>query len=121
LGVEDSINLAASLNSESKALNKKYEKCRELLNNGSSLADALRDSAILSTRDGRLLSLGDRSGMADTTMTEIARRSDKNVQDEIAGVVGKIEPTLVIITSVIVGVILLSVMLPLIGIMTSIG
>jgi len=121
LNVEDSVGMAASLNSGSNALNKKYEKCRSLLRSGSSLADALRDSEILSARDGRILSLGERSGMGDTAMAEIARRSDRSVQDEIARIVGRIEPTLVILTSVIVGVILLSVMLPLMGIMTSIG
>jgi type IV pilus assembly protein PilC len=54
-------------------------------------------------------------------MAEIARRSDLDVQDSINRIVGKIEPTLVIISSGVVGVILLSVMLPLMGIMTSIG
>jgi type IV pilus assembly protein PilC len=68
-----------------------------------------------------MLSLGGQSGMADAAMAEIARRSDRSVQDEISQIVSRIEPTLVIITSVIVGVILLSVMLPLMGIMTTIG
>jgi len=121
LDIESSINLAASLNSDSKALKEKYEKCTSALRDGSRLSDALKNAGILSARDARMLSLGDVSGMADSAMAEIARRSDRSVQDEIATVVGRIEPTLVIITSVIVGVILLSVMLPLIGIMTSIG
>ena len=43
------------------------------------------------------------------------------VRDEIDRIVGRIEPTLVIVSSVIVGIILLSVMLPLMGIMTTIG
>jgi len=121
LGVQESIELAASVNSDSAALNKKYQHCLKLLNEGNSLADALRESGIVSVRNGRLLALGDKSGMADATMSEIARRSDAAVQEEISTVVGRIEPALVIATSVIIGVILLSVMLPLVGIMTSIG
>jgi len=121
LDIESSIGLAASLNSDSKALNAKYEKCIAELREGSKLSDALKNAEILSARDARMLSLGDVSGLADSAIAEIARRSDRSVQDEIASVVSRIEPTLVIITSVIVGVILLSVMLPLIGIMTSIG
>jgi len=121
LRTEDSIDLAASLSSGSEVLEARYAKCKQLLNDGSSLADALKESGVLSARDGRLLALGDQSGMADTTIQEIARRSDNSVQDEIARLVGRIEPSLVITTSVIVGVILLSVMLPLIGIMTQIG
>ena len=121
LSIDDSINMAASLNSSSTVINAKYEKCSDLVKSGSTLSDALRDSEILSARDSRMLSLGGRSGMADVAMSEIARRSDNSVQDEISRIVSRIEPTLVIITSVIVGVILLSVMLPLMGIMTSIG
>jgi type IV pilus assembly protein PilC len=68
-----------------------------------------------------MLSIGSRSGKADEAMAEIARRSDLDVRDNIDRIVGRIEPTLVIISSVVVGVILLSVMLPLMGIMTSIG
>ena len=121
LSVEESVGLAASLNKDSKALGAKYEKCISLLEAGGKLSESLRDSGILSARDSRMLSLGDQSGMADTAMAEIARRSDRSVQDEIAAIVGRIEPTLVIITSVLIGGILLSVMLPLVGIMTSIG
>jgi len=68
-----------------------------------------------------MLAVGSVSGKADIAMAEIARRSDIEVRDGIDRIVGRIEPTLVILSSAIVGVILLSVMLPLIGIMTSIG
>jgi len=121
LSVENSISLAASFNSDSKALSEKYEKCLTLIKDGESLAVALRESGLLSSRDARMLALGDQSGMADTAMAEIARRSDRMVQDEIAVAVSRIEPTLVIIMSTVVSIILLSAMLPLIGIMTSIG
>ena len=121
LNIEDSVSMSAALNSDSKVLNIKYEKCLSLLESGSHLAEALRDAGILSARDSRMLSLGDHSGMGDSAMAEIARRNDRMIQDEIAAIISKIEPSLVILTSLIVGVILLSVMLPLIGIMTAIG
>jgi len=68
-----------------------------------------------------MLSIGARSGMADSALNEIAERSGHAVQDEIDKLIGKVEPTLVIISSVITGIILLSVMLPLMGIMTALG
>jgi len=120
IDIEESINMAASLN-DSSAITKRHRACVDLLQEGNSLADALKTANILSPRDARILSLGDKSGMADSAMAEIARRSDTQTQDEIARIVGRIEPTLVIITSVIIGIILLSVMLPLMGIMTAIG
>jgi type IV pilus assembly protein PilC len=120
INTEESVKLAASLN-KNPSVTKKYEECILLIREGKTLPEALKEAKIISARDGRILSLGDKSGMADTAMAEIARRSDTRVQDEISNIVGKIEPTLVILTSVIVGVILLSVMLPLMGIMTTIG
>ena len=54
-------------------------------------------------------------------MAEIARRLQDEVTSEIDIRVGRIEPTIVIVTSVIVGIILLSVMLPLMNIMSAIG
>jgi type IV pilus assembly protein PilC len=120
IDIEESVNLAAALNN-SPAVQKKYEKCVALLAEGKNLADALKDAGVLNARDARILSLGEKSGMADNAMAEIARRSDSAVQNEISNIVGRIEPTLVIITSAIIGVILLSVMLPLMGIMTTLG
>ena len=46
---------------------------------------------------------------------------DDAVQMDIERKVGKIEPTIVIITSILVGIILIAVMLPLVNIMSSIG
>jgi type IV pilus assembly protein PilC len=42
-------------------------------------------------------------------------------EDDLNRRIGRIEPTLVIVGSVLVGIILLSVMLPLMNIMTAIG
>jgi type IV pilus assembly protein PilC len=98
-----------------------HRKCVKALEKGKTLSEALCGAGILSLQDGKMLSVGSVSGKADVAMAEIARRSDLDVRDNIDRIVGKIEPTLVIISSVVVGVILLSVMLPLMGIMTSIG
>jgi len=121
LDTAESINIAASVSGGSKAVDNKHKKCIALLESGSTLSEALCAAGILSTQDGKMLSVGSVSGKADLAMAEIARRSDIDVRDSIDRIVGRIEPTLVILSSGIVGVILLSVMLPLMGIMTSIG
>ena len=121
LDTEEAIVIAANVSGGSKAVDKKHKKCAEMLDSGSTLSEAMCGAGILSSQDGKMLSIGSRSGKSDEAMAEIARRSDVNVQDSIDRLVGRIEPTLVILSSVVVGVILLSVMLPLMGIMTSIG
>ena len=121
LDTAESINIAAAVSGGSRAVDEKHRKCVQFLESGKTLSEALCESGILSLQDGKMLSVGSVSGKADLAMSEIARRSDINVRDSIDRIVGRVEPTLVILSSVIVGVILLSVMLPLMGIMTSIG
>jgi len=117
----EAVKMASALSGGSKAVEARHAQCASLLSGGAPLPDALLQAGILTPRNGRMLSLGSRSGAGDTAMADIAARSDRDVQEEIDRLVGRIEPTLVIIASVMVGVILLSVMLPLMGIMTSIG
>ena len=54
-------------------------------------------------------------------MTEVARRVAEDADEALDALLNRIEPALVIVLSLMVGVILLSVMLPLMGIMTAIG
>lgn len=66
-----------------------------------------------------MASIGDRTGALDEVMQEIADRYQEEIDLKFTGIIGALEPTLVIILSLIVGMILLSVMLPLMGIMSS--
>jgi len=121
LDTAESINIASAVSGGSKAVDEMHKKCTALLESGKPLSDSLCKAGILSLQDGKMLSVGSVSGKADIAMAEIARRSDIDVRDSIDRIVGRVEPTLVILSSVVVGIILLSVMLPLMSIMTSIG
>ena len=121
LDAEEAVAMASTASGGTKTVDEKNNLCMDMLRTGKTLPEAMRGAGILSARESRLLALGARSGMADSAMEDIARRKERDVQDEMDRIIGRIEPTLVIITSVIVGVILLSVMLPLMGIMASIG
>jgi len=69
----------------------------------------------------RMIAVGFRVGDIDTTMAEVAGRIADDADDAMDALLNRIEPTLVILLSLMVGLILLSVMLPLAGIMTAIG
>ena len=64
-----------------------------------------------------MVSIGGRTGSMEEIMQKIADQYDEDIDVRMAGMIAAIEPTLVIILSVIVGIILLSVMLPLVSIM----
>ena len=65
-----------------------------------------------------MTSLAARAGSMDTVMTDIAEKYEDELDSRLNHMLSVLEPTLVIILSVIVGIILLSVMLPLMGIMS---
>lgn len=121
LPMEEAVDLGANLLSEVPAAAERCHQCREHLAQGASLADALRDTGTLPAASCRLLALGLRSGSGDTVMEEIARRLSEEADDALEHRVAQVEPTLVLVTSLLVGAILLAVMLPLMHIMTAIG
>jgi len=121
LPLDDAVNLAAQLLGDIPPAAARCSSCIELLKQGESLSTALGTTELMSSASCRLLTLGMRSGTADDVMVDVARRMSEESQQDLDRMIAKIEPTLVLITSVLVGVILLSVMLPLMNIMTAIG
>lgn len=121
LPLEESLELSETLLGDVPAAVRRCRDCQSRLAQGAGLAAALRDSQALPVAACRLLALGLRSGTGDTVMEEIARRLTLESQEALEAKVARVEPALVLVTSVMVGVILLSVMLPLMHIMTAIG
>jgi type IV pilus assembly protein PilC len=120
LDIDESLKMAEELVS-SLEMKVRIGKCISLMGNGIGFPQASSQSNILSGLYPQLLSVGFRTGESDKAMEEIARRSQDEAEDEIGKIVSRIEPTLVIIMSLIVGLILVAVMLPLVSIMSSIG
>lgn len=121
LNTEDAFRNAMQFMNAVPKTQKRYQKCLEMLEMGEPMAECFKQNEILPATYCRILDLGAKSGTSDTAMEEIARRMDDAVQMDVQRKVGKIEPTIVIITSIMVGIILIAVMLPLINIMSSIG
>lgn len=106
---------------ENEQMRKKIAMCKEELKKDSTLPKALADAEIFSNLYSRMISVGFRSGSIDLVMKRIAKNYDEETMKQLNHIISIIEPTLVIILSLIVGLILMSVLLPLMGIMSSIG
>ena len=117
MSMEESVRLSAKLCGGSKELDEKTGRCRKELEAGESPADALAKSGLFSGRDCRLLKLAEQTGSLPDTLEDLARRQEEESLRRIDRTVGAIEPVIVVITSVLAGVILLSVMLPLMGLL----
>lgn len=115
-----SLDLVASL-VNNDVMRGKISKCKALIEEGSTFAEALAASEIFSNLYSRMIAVGFRTGNVDVIMKKIAESYERETDTKIYNIISILEPTLVIILSLIVGMILLSVILPLMGIMSSIG
>ncbi len=118
LELDDALQLADRL-ADDAVMSERIAVCRRTLQQKGSFSEGIAASGIFEPRYARMIAVGVRTGSADTVMAEIARRCADEVEDGVESRVRRIEPTLVIVMSVLVGAILLSVMLPLMSIMSS--
>lgn len=117
LTVEESLSMASQL-TDSPILKEKIENCQNLITNGAEFSSALSESNIFSGVYARMVSVGFKTGALDEVLEKIANQYESEIDTKIGNTIAILEPTLVAVLSIIVGMILLSVMLPLMGILS---
>jgi type IV pilus assembly protein PilC len=117
----EALSLAMELTEDAPNFRLRCEACRTAVDGGTTLPAALRESELLTAAQCRLLETARLGGTGEAAMEQLANRllddSAQALEERTAGV----EPAVVAVLSVLVGVILLSVMVPLMQIMTAIG
>ena len=88
---------------------------------GHSIAQAAYDEELFEPTYGRMLLAGERSGNLENVLERLTDLLEENCSNEVDRLVGFVDPLLSGILMVTVGLSLLSVMLPLIGMMNSVG
>jgi len=119
LNPERSMELVNALNDD-PVFQEKIDLCQNKLEEGCDLSQALFTSGMFTGVYARMASIGSKTGTMDQVMEQIARLYQEDIDTRMNNMLAVLEPTLVIALSLIVGVILLSVMFPLMGIMSSI-
>lgn len=119
LDMDESLLLAEKL-VDYEPLRKQIQMCQEEMKNGEAFPKAIKKSHIFEGMQERLMVIGYETGATDEVMEQSADLYQKELQDQIEKMISILEPTLVGILCVIVGIILLSVMLPMVGIMAGI-
>ncbi len=119
--IEEAVALAGVLLKDVPEARSGCTQCEEKIKAGEPLGKSLKETGILPTSACRMLELGIRSGNGDGVMCGIAERLMEEAENETIAMVSKIEPVMVTITSLLVGIILLSVMMPLINVLAAIG
>ena len=120
LDMDESLSLSEKL-TDYEPLKMKIQQCQEQMKLGETFPKVLKETRIFDGMQERLMIIGYETGAVDEVMEQAADLYQKQLQDQIQKMIAVLEPTLVGILCVIVGIILLSVMLPLVGIMAGIG
>ena len=119
LDMEESLEMAERVTANA-GMRAEIRRCRALCREGESFGDAVTKSGVLSPLNAQMLSVGIRTGNGDTVMEEIARRCEQEVAEETEAVLSRVEPAIVILMTLLVAAILMSVMIPLMSIMSTI-
>lgn len=96
------------------------ERVRGQLAEGEAFADAIAKTHLFDEIHCRMIRMGVAAGREDQVMEKVARVYEEQVEDGISNLVSIIEPTMVALLSIVIGAILMSVMLPMAGIISSI-
>lgn len=117
MDVMQSLDLASRI-VDAPEFEEKVEKCKDSFAETMDIGKAFSMSGIFGGLYGRMAILGAKTGNMENVLEKVAQTYEEEADNEINDLIAVVEPTLVIILSIIVGLILLSVMLPLLNIMS---
>ena len=115
---DEALEMTAAVLTDAEAANK-VRDIRERLNAGSSFADAVSETKLFDELHDRMIKMGSATGREDQVLGKLAELYEEQVEEEITRLVSIIEPTLVALLSIVIGAVLLAVMLPMAGILSS--
>lgn len=104
---------------DDEELKEKLIKCNEDMINGENFEDVVKKHGLYHGMYLNMIQVGFKMGQSDEIMKKLSELYDSEVYLAIQKFLNIIEPSIVVVLSVIVGVVLLSVLLPLVSIMSS--
>lgn len=120
LELEKGLALAEDL-VENSRVKEQIISCGKDLENGVNYYQAMKDTGLFSGFHVQMIKVGSRSGKLDSVMEQISESYEQQADTAIDDMIARFEPTMVAVLAVAVGMILLSVMLPLVGVLSAIG
>lgn len=102
-------------------IEEKVDICQEVYEETSNFVEALRETNFFMGFNRQMLIVGEKTGRLDEVLEELSERYGEEAEHKIRKALAKFEPSIVAVLSAVVGLILLAVMLPLIGMMLAMG
>lgn len=119
--MQDEAMMKSIPKAECPPLEEKLRRCMARMEEGHSIAQAAYDEELFEPVYGRMLLAGERSGSMEDVLERLTGLLEENCMNQVDRLVGVVDPLLSGVLMVTVGLTLLSVMLPLIGIMNAVA
>lgn len=117
------ISLVSGLNISTKDINNNFIKeelsyIHEYLLNGKELSEAMRkESKVISKYTLSMISLGEQSGSLNEVVNTMTQRLQDNTYKQLESMSSKIQPTLIIIMAILIGIFIVSFIMPIFDMM----
>ena len=118
--LDEAFEMAQAL-ADNKSAEAKIELCKNGIASGKGFYDSIREADLFSGFELQMVRIGSRAGQLDRVMENLAEEYDRKASETIDNLIARLEPTIVSVLAVAVGLVLLAVMLPLAGVLSSIG
>ena len=116
--MENALQMAPAALADQESIDK-VAQIRKDMQDGDTFSDALSKSGLFADFHNRMLKVGAASGHEPQVMGKIAEIYEEQVEDGLDHLISIVEPTLVALLCVVIGAILLSVMLPMVGVLSA--
>ena len=116
--MENALQMAPAALADQESIDK-VAQIRKDMQDGDTFSDALSKSGLFADFHNRMLKVGAASGHEPQVMDKIAEIYEEQVEDGLDHLISIVEPTLVALLCVVIGAILLSVMLPMAGVLSA--
>lgn len=120
LELEKGMELAGEL-VENQAVEEKIKGCAQELEAGTDYYTAMKNTGLFNGFYVQMIKVGTRGGRLDRVMEEISKHYEDEADTAMEHMISRFEPTVVAVLATAVGLVLLSVMLPLVSILSAIG
>lgn len=116
----EALNMAEEV-VDNKKLKQKVKAGADLMGENKTLEEAVKETELLTGMESRMLSVAAKTGVMDQVFEKLTSKYDDKIEEDLGSLCTKVETSLVITLSLVVGAVLISVMLPLVSIISSIG
>ena len=114
----EALDMTASVFGEDPSA-EKIREIRRKLEDGGAFADAVAEAGLFEDLHSRMIRMGSATGQEDQVFGKLSELYEEQAEEDISRMVSMIEPTLVALLAVVIGAVLLTVMLPMAGILSS--